>query len=394
MSVESKWRVIALGEMQQPGGVGATQDSYNPQIDGPNPDGPNFLDNSQNSREQETALETWVNHAVDLLNQGKLEEEIIAQLAQDGCPDPQTVIQRALEQNIEQPVSNEAGTDAFSMPINQEIPGGGNESPSITPTNVNASTRVGTDGDRVQVKKTGKTGKIIASFLDVWGEGTVKVALDEGGVADLRPNQVSTLDEIVVPDDPLTEIQAFMDSIPEPGATRHGIEARIENLTTASLLLHDARISRKVSVVDRVRADSLKMTVDAELSDLRHARHSLQESDFDYLDTRPTFRINAFAVADGEVPVDPTFTKRLAEDATILVQELPEEMVSDPMGVELRAFHHAAANYASNEATDVFLEEVERQRIVRAASFNQRIASATTFDLFEPNEGPAEQLFL
>lgn len=397
MSVESKWRVISLGEMQQPGGVGATQDAYNPQVEGPNPNGPSFLDNSQNSPEQEGALETWVNHSIDLLNQGKLQDEVVAQLAQEGCPDPQTVVQRALKQQTEQqqpPVSNEAGTDAFSMPTNQEPLSGGNEAPGLT-QNVNASTRVGIDGDRVRVKTTGKTGKVIANFLDVWGEGTVKVALDGGDVADFRPNQLSTYDQIDIPDDPLAEIHAFIDGMPEPGATRAGVEARIENLTAASLMLHDARLSRKASITDRIRADRMKLDVDTELSDLRSSRKKLQESDLDYLDTRPGYQINAFAVADGEIQIDPTFGRRLAEDATILVQELPVEMITDPLGVELRAFHHAAANYASDEATDTFLAEVERQRIARVASFTQQhTASTKTNDLFDPFEGPAEQLFL
>lgn len=398
MSVESKWTVIALGEMQQPGGVGATQDAYNPQIDGPNPDGPNFMDNSQNSPEQEKALQTWVNHVINMLNQGKLEDEILAQLAQDGCPDPQSVMARALEQNLEQPVSNEAGTDAFDMPVNQEPMSGGNESPNMTPQSVAASTRVASGGEWVKVKKTGSVGKVVASNLDVWGEGVLKVRLASGELADFRPAQVTATDEPLTSADPLAEIQAFIDSIPEPGETRASVEARIDNLTTASLMLHDARIARRASTTDRIRADQLKLEVDGELSDLRHARNKLQESDLDYLDTRPGYRINAFAVADGDSPIDPTFARRIAEDATILVQELPQEMIVDPLGVELRAFHHAAANYASDEATDTFLAEVERQRIARVTGTKRVVSTSPKTNPFEPDfepfEGAAEQLFL
>ena len=44
----AKWEVVALGELQQPSGVGGTQ-QYNPVTDGPNPNGPNFGDNAGNS---------------------------------------------------------------------------------------------------------------------------------------------------------------------------------------------------------------------------------------------------------------------------------------------------------------------------------------------------------
>jgi len=129
----SKWHVVALGEMQQPGGVGAAD--YNPVLDGANPDDPPQSDTSQNSFEQDVALETWVNAAVDMLNRGEPEEAILAQLAHDGCPNPQEILQRAQEQPLgeEKPISDEIGQDPFNAPPSADAPSGQMESVSQQP---------------------------------------------------------------------------------------------------------------------------------------------------------------------------------------------------------------------------------------------------------------------
>jgi hypothetical protein len=131
--VLSRWAVVSLGELQQPGGVGATQE-YNPVTDGPNPDQPPQADNSGNSFEQSVALETWVNYAVDLLNRGEMKEAVLAKLAHDGCPNPEEVLQRAQEQPVdEKPISDEIGQDPFEAPAPDDGQTGQMESVSRQP---------------------------------------------------------------------------------------------------------------------------------------------------------------------------------------------------------------------------------------------------------------------
>src|SRR2546422_4397133 len=47
------------------------------------------------------------------LNRGQQDEAVLAQLAHDGCPDPQSVLMRAKQQPNQSPVSNEMGQDPF-----------------------------------------------------------------------------------------------------------------------------------------------------------------------------------------------------------------------------------------------------------------------------------------
>jgi hypothetical protein len=58
----------------------------------PADDSPNFLDNAPNSTDQETAVKHWVERAVELQAQGAADEDIAAQLAAAGCPQPEEVV--------------------------------------------------------------------------------------------------------------------------------------------------------------------------------------------------------------------------------------------------------------------------------------------------------------
>lgn len=123
-STLAKYQVIALGEMQQPGGVGATQSAGmvdgDPQSDLSREPGSDITDAGRNSFEENVALETWVNFAVDMLNRGQDPEQIIAQLAHDGCPDPEGVMKKAQTQPEDAPQPNQGAQDPFEIPYKQD----------------------------------------------------------------------------------------------------------------------------------------------------------------------------------------------------------------------------------------------------------------------------------
>lgn len=375
MSVTSKWQVVALGELQQPGGVGATQD-YNPVVDGPNPNGPDFTDNATNSPEQEVALETWVNTAIDLLNRGEDPQAIIAQLAHDGCPDPQGVLERAQQQPDQAPVSDEIGQNAFEAPAPDD--------PSQNGQMESLSQQPPVMAKRVRIAGTTMTGVELERWEGLWGEGQVKIALDGGGTMNVDPSAVEEF-EGDAPKHPVSEIESFINSLPEVQPSRPYIEARIANLELARRAVRST-IS-KVSFSDQVKLTTIDSNAEAEISELKDFLGGFTEGyEFHYEASQPRFSFNAFEVATPEIQA---WGGRVKEAAQIWVAESPfykgSSSVSD--------FQQAALYYASNlgmtrdEAVE-FLNEAHEA----AKSLPERAAMPTA----EPvdNDGPAEALYL
>lgn len=464
VSKSSKWQIVSLGELQQPGGVGSTQD-YNPVVDGPNPEGPSFDDNSGNSPEQEVALETWVNLAVDMINRGQDDNAILAQLAHDGCPQPEEVLQRAKQQPNQSPVNDQMGQDPFNAPPSEDPTQAGNmeglsQQPPVTaaaklcpdcsgkldPTGADrdddgnwkgscskcgtelsrwpAPGQYGYDADdeaaqewvdknsHVRIAGTSLTGTVIERWEDLWGQGLVKVALDDGGTMNVAPEAIESVEEH--PRQPVSEIQEFINSLPEVQPTRPSIEARLTNLELVRRAVRST--INKVGFSDQVKLQQQDRWAENQALDLKEYLSAVHPSDWGAGGVAQGMGVHndearyvcshgypegrdcpSCAWLDQQIKPDmehvPTFDKNVREAAYIWASEGPwtdEEAWVDPVDMRFAAIRYAETHNLSGEQLNGFLkaaeEYVEQHRIVRTEEFSD-----------EPeidNEGPAEGLFL
>lgn len=337
----SKWQVVALGELQQPGGVGATQE-YNPVTDGPNPDAA-LMDNAGNSPEQEVALQTWVNMAVDLLNRGEPQEAIIAKLAHDGCPNPQEVLQRAQQQPMdEKPVSDEIGQDPFETPPPQ-------------------------DGQTGQMEGLSQQPPVLGHIdIRIEGKDWSKWAADNLPGTDPEGH-------------PVSEIEKFIASMPEVEPARP--EIRINDILSARRAIRG--VISKASYADALKLSALDQELDLEANELKVATADagwLGQADFIAPDENG-FRYNAYTVASPEMVA---YSGNVREAARIWASEVAytpglDLTVGAVYEIERLGLNIDQANEFIAAAT-----EVADHRHVRTQEF-----TAETPD----NEGPAEELF-
>lgn len=339
----SSWQVVALGELQQPGGVGATQD-YNPVVDGPNPDAA-LLDNAGNSPEQEVALETWVNMAVDKLNRGAPVDAVLAELAHDGCPNPQAVIQRAQAQPQQQPIGDSIGQNPFDTPTPQDGQTGQMEGLSQQPPTL----------AHIDVRIEGKD-------WSKWAAENLPGSDPSGH--------------------PVSEIEKFIASLPE-------VEPTHPELREAAVKA--ARRAIRGVISKTIYSDAQKLAaLDARLENeelaLRdHGASVLRVDDERERHVTPAeFVFNAFNVAD---PTLAPYTGNVTQAALIWAAESPYHSGTTVDDFQFAVFQHAAHIGLSAEQTGEFLLTAQddlQHRHVRTEEF-----TADTPD----NEGPAEELF-
>lgn len=376
----AQWSVTALGELQQPSGVGATQD-YNEVVDGPNPDGPNFGDNAGNSYEQEVALQTWVNMAIDMLNRGEPEEAVMAQLAHDGCPDPQAALQRAMQQPNEPPVTDSIGQDPFEAPPADDPLSTSMESVSRQPPALG----------KVRIAGTDLVGTVQERYEDTWGRGVVRVALDDGGTLNVAPEALQDAAE-PAPKRNLTEIQTFIDSMPEVQPTRPHIEARLANLALVKTACRNSL--REASISDQVELDRIFVAADEEEISLRRFLRSE-----DYLAAMPGttdmlkrandngYRVNRFEIAPPTT--DRLFTGSVREAAAIWVAESSwTDGHEDVGGFQDEALHYCVARNMTGDQVNEFLHYAHQCVARKQPKVTEKVAA--TVD----NDGPAEALFV
>ena len=72
---------------------------------------PDFSDVGQLSKDQLVAFENWVNTAINMLNRGKTDAEVLAKLSYDGCPNATAVLHRAKMQPEAEPDDLEFAED-------------------------------------------------------------------------------------------------------------------------------------------------------------------------------------------------------------------------------------------------------------------------------------------
>jgi hypothetical protein len=379
MNVESKWQVLALGEKQQPGGVGATM--HDPALDGPNMDGPNFADNSDNGFEQEVALKRWVDTAVDLLNRGEDPDLVLAKLAHDGCPEPEIVLQHALEQ----PEKDPEDMPVSDEPLSQDLPAPANpdsETAMSMPSGVSARVKVG----HVE-------GTLQGYYKGQWGEPMARVALDNGQVRELPASEVQEIATAV--DEPVEQVEQFINSFPEVDEQRQSsIEKRVAHINAArnriSTLMHSGIEDRQ-----RLALDAMDVQLHKELADRKNqVRHFHNDADLEYLAEQPKFDIQVAEqesighghkspyflddeTADQNAEVANTdFDTVVSEDSAIMVSELPASTLGD-----LGQVHQMAAKYIDQRTAGLgdakrselrgrFVEAVLDEREKRLAELN------------------------
>lgn len=376
MSHLAQFQVVALGELQQPGGVGGTGgNAYNPVTDGPNPDGPSFDDNAGNSPEQEQALETWVNIAVEELNRGETPEAVIARLAHDGCPNPEEVLQRA-QQQPPPPVNDSIGQDPFDAPQ----PPDPNQSGEMQGLSQQPAVQA-----RVRIAGTTLLGTVEETWESMWGEKTVKVALDEGGSLSVAPEALQSVPAGTEGDHPVSEIQKFIDSMPEVQPTRPYIEAHLANLEMVRRAVRST-IS-KVALSDQVKLQKMDSAAEAESAFFKEVLGNLEEGyEIEYLKTLPRFAHNAFDTADAEIS---PWAGQAREAGAIWATENFLTPVADKEQFTAAASHFASNLGMNGQQFKAFLAGAEEHRHVTTDEFDA-VEEPTTAD----NEGPAEALFV
>lgn len=364
---ESKW-VVAVGEKQLPGGVGA--------VDQPMPveEGQDFAvnvrDNAENSVEQEAALKHWVDAAVDMLNRGAGEEEVLAKLAHDGCPDPQAVMERAMAQPREDMANDEAGQEAF--PDVQTQP--------VEDNDANAMPM----GVQARVKVAGELGTEVGRYTDMYDREIVKIALDNGHVVDVSPDQVEHVK--VTTHSLLERIKDAMNELPEANNDW-------ERLANTKHTLQSIRQVVAENINDRSMTEEIGELIDLEnelKQDVKDLNHSLTTSHYDhnqeYLDNLPKFSMEAVEQASmggsdssiglGEQLEDLQYElenkdleKLVVESSIILAEELPVEILEDEEATMLRA-----ASFIDSELAGMDKEEAENIKSVFLSNFQSHVS--------------------
>ena len=409
MNIESKWSVIALGEMQQPGGVGATIGEHDPETDAFAPD-MSYEDNAENGYEQEVALKRWVDMAVDMLNRGDNPDLILANLAHDGCPEPETVLQRAMEQ----PDKEENDAPTTDEPLSQPMPETGapeSDTALSLPQGVSAKVGVSAGSDRDDDDGCDKCGRSTANgegydglcgdcadkvenelekkskrvtignvegvlqgyYESQWGEPMARVALDNGQISDLPASEIQEIATAV--SEPVEDIQKFIDSFPEVNDQRKStVHKRITHLQAARNRIGRAMLS-DIDQRQRLALDAMDVHLHNELADRKdQVRNFHDDADVEYLKSQPQFGIEVVEQesmghgqnsgyflndesADLAEEVENTnFDNVVSEDSAIMVSELPEATLND-MG----QVHQLAASYINQRTAS--LPEITRSEI-------------------------------
>jgi hypothetical protein len=297
----------------------------------------------------------------------------VAQLAHDGCPNPEEVLQRAQAQPNEPPVTDQLGQDPFETPPPDD--------PSATGEMQGLSQQPPVMAKRVRIAGTSMEGVELSRWEGLWGETTVKVALDEGGTLDVAPEAIESLTG-ASPQHPVTEIQTFIDSIPEVQPTRPSIEARLANLELVRRAVR-ANIS-KVGFHDQVKLEGFDSDAQVEQIALKAALASVgNPDDTKYLASLTSYAFNKLEQAEPQIF---PYNGNIVEAATIWVTESPYTKTADDDDFRFAAAHYATQIGLSGGQINEFLSVADEHRLVHTEEFT---AEDTT-----DNEGPAEALFL
>lgn len=331
---------------------------------------PDYSDDANNSYEQMVALTTWVNVAVDMLNRGEPEAAILAKLSKDGCPDPQSVLERAIKQPFEEP--------EVQMPEPAPAP-----APEAPPMSQEPAQRAAAlDAKRGSVVRIGgTTGRMLGAYEE-FGIVIARIATDEGHVdVDVDPDDIEVVEE--TRRDPLAEIQKYIDDMPAPD-TEHkaSMLAYAENLKTARAFVVEhidgagSSMERLAGIDEAIAKEQARVeqhiaTMGSPDDDMylasqnEYAAGTVVGSGGDSLD------FDAFEV-DEETPSD--WDRAVHEESEILVHEAAiDQLAADTF------LTYAATKVASapTEVKSAFMANVSRHRDARLAAAAKSLKTAS-----------------
>lgn len=345
---------------------------------------PNFGDVADQSREERLAYETWVNLAVEMLNRGESEQQILAQLAHDGCPDPETVLLRA-QQQPEEDQPTEEDLAGVSEPPQQDIFTPEDEAPRMAKFIPDPA-----PSERVRV--AGLTGTVLSRYEDS-GQPMVHITMDHGDLIIVPESEVEAVSEPLVPQS-VSEIQQFIDSFPE--VNEFSVNAHIANWrqvkTACEIKIADAQDdSERVSLEKIHQAATQKIT---ELTDVERRSAANDQ----YLDELPRYEVKMAAeasrftggkdaggdgwlvheAAQAEANIDTK--KAIVEGSAIIVSEMNRTVLEDKDLVHQIALTHLGRMVGNPDSAtlNAYGERVERHRLARLQSLNETVEPTTT----------------
>lgn len=384
--VSAKWH-IAYGEQQQPGGVATPP---------PSPDeDPNYLpmdDVGAMSYDQELAYQKLVDHAVDELNRGISEEQILAELMHMKIPDPVSILERAKQQPVntngnlqndpqEQPPSGDAM-------VNNSGASGMGDSVSQPPA------------FQASVKGTDTTGKVEAQWEDMYGQQFSRIRTATG-THDVLTENIEPITQMEV--DPVNVINELINSMPTLEQTKASVQRRIAHLKEAS------RLCRK-ALYGNLDNDQMQKIADIEASthtailNLTDAMHKFQPSMDDYLASQRPFSYDGYGLEEmlttettAHINTS-TYDRLMDEHPKLVVHDL-----SDAEKIDALTVRRTASDYISQYVWELppklrqsMTEEFIEAALAEARKFKPAPIekTASVEEPIENFDGPAASLYL
>jgi hypothetical protein len=219
-------------------------------------------------------------------------------------------------------------------------------------------------------------------YTDVWGQ---KLAMPE---PEAEPEV-----------DPVSEIQAFIDSFPDPDAAQPAsILARIDNLKHARKAIRYVGSNGRLNWVQASHLNDIDMDTQAELLHLSAAVGDLAFQTHEaYLEGQAKFQVNAFGfegdpnMVEEELRPESYNPNRLDEDAEIIAAEHADQ--------GLEATRHAGLRFIQSKLAEGTGGAIRMNFDQRVQHFYEKyapkpVAQPHTAATEEDADGPAEALFM
>lgn len=389
----------ALGEVQPDSAVGGVHAVEEERL----PKSISFEDVGQNSFEQNIAVKTWVDHAVDMLNRAEPESAILAELAHDGCPDPQGVLDMAQQQPLEPGEHEFEGEPAAPEQAVEES--NTVDLPGITASYRNMIDLADERGVSRSVEVDGRRAQASVEYTDLWGDRLVRVAYeDDATVEDVAADRVQSVADAV--SSPVDQIQSFIEQFPaaDPGHFSSLHEARSKVREARDMCRSAILAGHSEAAAIEVRLASQEDMLDERMEMLAFEQASLPSG-------LPQFEIGAAIGAspscgeaartagltfDDEVGVD--LHREIHERLPIMLHQAGVEAVRSGYA-RMDCIDHLSQHmgHLSAEDHDARLDEAEQviarvaAEIEAAAPKVEKVAKVDPFDV--DNDGPAVDLF-
>lgn len=358
----SKWFIVAgtkrvaLGEMQQDGGVGGQLHDIDSQ-----PEEEHSYDVGEMGQEQEDALNTWADVVHDLVSNGKVDstDDLKERLMEQNCPFPDAAIDRYIELQAkghykEQDQQPQATPDLPQNPP-EAMPGNMPPSPAQGAPNMQPQAKyephgekpkknkhiqegdnpagrdaqniykgimrekVGPDGEgsdeekseaaaiawdkakKMKKKKSyynGVEGKITDRWVDMYGVQMARFATAEG-VVEVPLQAIESTIDVEEINNPIVRIEQFMDGMEPVTASRPSIMARIANLETIVSETNALLSDDKLPLRQQMKLDEINLTARLQLGELKETLSTfVSADDHSYISQLPQYEMQVVEQAD------------------------------------------------------------------------------------------------